>query len=173
MSGCSLSISTVSSLAFYLSLPLCLSITRCTLTPCFFSLPAELAPSSFLCLCLVLCLQDYRSAVSLTACKSRCTLPLSLVSSLPRSLSRPVSQAPTVGSLVGCKYPCYISILIAQVSQGPGIYFLHIYFIVLARCPDYFWLDLTTNILLHGPVHYQQRGVSLFKKVTKGSICSS
>lgn len=53
-------------------------------TPCF--LPAELAPSSFLRLCLVLCLQDYRSAVSLTASKSCCTLPLSLVSSLPLSL---------------------------------------------------------------------------------------
>ena len=170
-----------SPLSLSISLCLCvsLSLVALSLPAFFFFLPAELAPSSFLCLCLVLCLQDYRSAVSLTACKSCCTLPLSLVSSLPLSLSlslslsHPVSQAPTVGSLVGCKYPCYISILIAQVSQGPGIYFLHIYFIVLARCPDYFWLDLTTNILLHGPVHYQQRGVSLFKKVTKGSICSS
>ncbi len=68
-----------------LSLPLCLSITLSLSLPVF--LPAELAPSSFLCLGLVLCLQDYRSAVSLTASKSCCTLPLSLVSSLPLSLS--------------------------------------------------------------------------------------
>lgn len=150
MSGCSLSISQSLSPSLSLSafVTLCL---RCALTPCF--LPAvtnslfavalglsfpEHAPSP--CLCLVLCLQDYRSAVSLTASKSCYTLPLSLISSLPLllPLSLCISRAPTVGSLVGCKYPCYISILIAQVSQGPGIYFLHIYFIVLAKRPHCF-----------------------------------
>lgn len=71
------------SLSRFLSLSAFVSLDHSfTLTPCF--LPAELAPSSFLCLCLVLCLQDYRSAVSLTASKSCCPLPLSLVSSLPR-----------------------------------------------------------------------------------------
>lgn len=65
----------------------------------FFFLSAEFAPSSFLGLCLVLCLQDYRSAVSLAASKSCSTLPLSLVSSLPLSLlvSVCISLAPTVG----------------------------------------------------------------------------
>lgn len=83
MSGCSLSISQSLSRFLSLSAFVSLSITLSLSLPVF--LPAELAPSSFP--CLVLCLQDYRSAVSLTASKSCCTLPLSLVSSLPLSLS--------------------------------------------------------------------------------------
>ena len=98
------------SLSRFLSLSafVCLSITLSLSLPVF--LPAELAPSSFLCLGLVLCLQDYRSAVSLTASKSCCTLPLSLVSSLHPPFPLCILVAPTVGLLVGCKYPCYISI---------------------------------------------------------------
>lgn len=78
------------------SLPACLAARTPSLPPSaslpwvsvslFPSLPGICLPSIpllFFCLCLVLCLQDYRSAVLLTACKSHCALPLSLISSLP------------------------------------------------------------------------------------------
>lgn len=173
MSGCLLSIS--QSLSLSVSLCLCVSLSLFhshSLFFCLLSLPLLLSSVSvWFCAFRIIGLQSHSQHLNHVV-HCHC-LSSALSPSLSPSLSLCISLAPTVGLLVGCKYPCYISILIAQVSQGPGIYILHIYFIVLAKRPRYFRLNLTTNILLHGPVHYQQGGVSLFKKVMKGSIYSS
>lgn len=56
-----------------------------------------------------------------------------LLSAVPLPVSVCISLAPTVGLLTGCKYSCYIFILIAHLSQSPGRYFLPICFTVLAK----------------------------------------
>lgn len=75
VSGCSYSLSASSCLS---ALPHCITLSLLLPGFCLLSIPLL-----FFCLFLVLCLQDYRSAVLLTVCKSRCALPLSLISSLP------------------------------------------------------------------------------------------
>lgn len=94
MSGCLLSISQslLLSISLCLCVPLSLFCSHSLFFACCHSLFLWLSGSRSqssplhlsLCVGLVLCLQDYRSAVSLTLSKSCSALPLSLVKCLPQ-----------------------------------------------------------------------------------------
>lgn len=146
MSGYSLSIS--QSLSVFVSLSLSISVlltlpiffyllSQSFFFPLWLSFP-ELAPSSFpvfasFCAFRIIGLQSQSWFLNhvLPYPTVSCQLP-------PHPLLRIAfcfSLEPTLGEFIGCEYPCCISILIAQLLQGPGIYFFAHIFYGLGKMP--------------------------------------